>query len=556
MCPTAKLPRVLSVVALVTPLLLSCGRPREDAALNVASRGVEFLHRNGMVGKLWLHEIMGVGGALFDYDQDGDLDLYLRQSDAASGDGDRLYANRWREQGRVLFEDVSEVAGIGDLGYGMGVAVGDIDGDGWLDLYLSNYGPDIMLRNARGRFEQIDGPWMTESWSASASFLDLEPDGDLDLFVARYVDFTPARQVHCRAPDSMPDYCGPSSYSGLPDALYRNDGNLAWSDVSQAAGISSQAMAGLGVVALDLNDDRLTDIFVANDADPNQLWINQGDGRFVEEGVVRGVAVNADGRSEAGMGIAVDDVDDDGRLDLFLTHLASESHTLYVAQGNGQFEDQTARWGLGSPAISKTGFGVGFLYLNDDDERDLMIANGAVSIDAAQRAQGEALPLREPQQVLLKRGPRRFEPVHDPGGPLFESPMVGRGIAFGDLDDDGDTDFALMQNHGSPAIVLNEQQFTHPWIGLRLLQPGEGEAWVDALGASVALQVADDHVRVASYRRDGSYLSSNDPRLMFRLPRGASGPLARVVWPDGREQLFGPLELGQYHTLRYSAEKR
>lgn len=542
--------------AVLLPTLQSCGDASPEVVLIEESGAVAFQHRNGMVGELWPHEIMSVGGALFDYDQDGDLDLYLRQSDAASGDGDRLYANRWREQGRVLFEDVSEVAGIGDLGYGMGVAVGDIDGDGWLDLYLTNYGPDIMLLNAGGRFEQIDGPWMTESWSASASFLDLEPDGDLDLFVTRYVDFTPERQVHCRAPDSMPDYCGPGSYSGLPDVLYRNDGNLTWSDVSQAAGIMSQAMAGLGVVALDLNDDRLTDIFVANDADPNQLWINRGDGRFVEEGIVRGVAVNADGRSEAGMGIAVDDVDNDGRLDLFLTHLASESHTLYVAQGNGQFEDQTARWGLGSPAISKTGFGVGFLYLNDDDERDLMIANGAVTIDAAQLAQGDVLPLREPQQALLKRGPRRFEPVHDPAGPLFGRPMVGRGTAFGDLDNDGDTDFVLMQNHGSPAIVLNEQQFTHPWIGLRLLQPGEGEAWVDALGASVALQVADDHVRVASYRRDGSYLSSNDPRLIFRLPRGASRPQVRVVWPDGREQLFGPLEPGQYHTLRYSAEKR
>ena len=450
---------------------------------------------------------------------------------------------------KVRFVDVTRTSGIEALGYGLGVATGDIDNDGWVDLYVTNLGPNQLLRNNRdGTFTDITKQSNTDDsrWSTSASFLDYDRDGWLDLFVANYVDFSIDLKRECFAKNSARDYCGPDSYDAAPDRLFHNRGNGTFEDVTAALGIDKAFGAGLGVVAADLNSDGWVDVYVANDGDPNILWINsRGKGPFQDDALLAGVALNGAGRAEAGMGVDAADIDGDGKEDLFLAHLDGESNTLYATTGSGFFEDQTVRKGLHAPSLPFTGFGTGFLDYDNDGRLDLLVMNGAVRIQERQARAGEAYPLQQRNQ-LFKGSTDGFVEVTGGVGAVMKIEEVSRGAVFGDIDNDGDTDFVVTNNSGPARLVLNQVAGEGNWLGLRLLT-GQGR---DAYHARVSVRLPNGETLSRRIRTDGSYCSARDPRALIGLGENQTVDVVRVEWPDGMVEEWRDPKLNRYLTLR------
>ena len=512
-----------------------------------AALGLDFVHQSGRSGERYFPEINGPGSALFDADGDGDLDLYLVQGGSLEAGPDpalagRLYRNRLREDGRLGFEDMTAASGLVADGYGMGAAAGDIDNDGDVDLYLTSFGPNQLWRNTGdGRFEDVTlaaGAGLDDPrWSTSAAFLDYDRDGWLDLVVSTYTDFTLAGHKACYAPNGAIDYCGPLSYDPLPDRLLHNLGDGRFEDVTAAAGLGAAYGPGLGVVVADFDGDGWPDIYVANDGMPNQLWINRDGQRFDDTALLAGVAMNAKGAAEAGMGVVADDFDGDLDVDLFMTHLTDETNTLYLNDGGGLFEDATARSGLGGASLAYTGFGVGSLDIDGDGWLDLLVSNGAVRINPAQLGmpQDPADPqaaYRMPRQAYRNLGGRFVEATASAGD--LGGPAVGRGASFGDLDDDGDPDAVLNDNDGPVQVLVNQLGAPAGWLGLRLLTP-EGR---DAYGARVTFRLSSGRALLRLARADGSHLASNDPRALAAF--GAEDGVAEVevTWPDGRREAW------------------
>jgi enediyne biosynthesis protein E4 len=525
--------------------------------------GLNFVHENGATGKYYMPEVMGSGAALFDYDNDGDLDVYLvqwgnlddidRAPDAAMSS--RLFRNdlvtgtgvSGTDGKRTLrFTDVTRQTGVGRERFGMGTAVADYDNDGDLDLFVTAYGPDTLYRNnGNGTFTDVTAAaglkkagtdWI---WSSSAAFLDYDRDGDLDLFVANYVDFTPATNKLCYDSVGARDYCTPRAYRPVPDRLFRNEGNGTFTDVSDAAGITKADGAGLGVSTGDYDGDGWLDLYVANDATPNQLWINQKNGTFADMGPVSGAAVNASGNPEGSMGIASGDYDADGDEDLFVTNIVGETYALYVNNGRGDFDDQRIRAGIAQPTAAFTGFGTDWFDYDNDGWLDLFIANGAVNIIPSQR--GEKAPFRMINQLFRNLGstagsPVRFADMTAQAGPAFARPEVNRGAAFGDIDNDGDVDVLVTTNAGPVRLLLNQASQTagadstrNHWLQIRLDQPGRNRF---AVGARVGIERAGKPTLWRRVRAEGSYLSSSDHRLHIGL--GASSTIDAVIveWPN------------------------
>lgn len=519
-----------------------------------AAAGLNFQHFTGSIGEYFLPEVMGAGVALFDYDGDGDLDVYLLQGtmlDPAKDlsqarfppprhnwPGNRLFRNELIPEGKLAFRDVTAEAGVGNIGYGMGVAVGDYDGDGDLDLYVTNFGPNVLYRNnGNGTFSDVTREAGVDDprWSASAAFVDYDRDGDLDLFFANYIDFTIANNKHCFDPTGGRDYCTPTTYHPAPDRLFRNEGGGKFVDVSNAAGLGAAFGNGLGVVCADLDNDGWIDLYVANDGTANQLWRNKGDGTFEDTALMAGAAYDADGRSEAGMGVTAGDFDGDGDEDLFMTHLAQETNTLYVNNGRGIFRDETDRFGLGSVSMPYTGFGSEWLDYDNDGKLDLFIANGAVTI--MERLRGEPYPFH--QKNLLLRGGEdgRYTDASASAGPALELSEVSRGAAFGDIDNDGDVDIVVSNNNGPVRLLLNQIGSARP--GLRVRLRGRG-ANLEAIGARLALLRAGKPPVWRRAHRDGSYLSSSDSTVFFAVENEQVEGIG-VVWPGGRRERFADL---------------
>lgn len=499
--------------------------------------GPAFTHEAGDTGRWHMPEIMGGGAALFDADNDGRLDAYLVNGTFRWGGGEPGEAppvNRFfRQDASGHFVDATEESGLGDPGYGMGVAVGDMDNDGDIDLFVTNEGPDQLYRNrGDGRFENvtrsagIDGPF----WSASASFFDYNRDGFLDLYVTRYVKYDPTRQ--CFDGIGRPDYCGPRSFPYLSDVLFRNNGDGTFTDVTEPAGIAAVRAPGLGVVCEDLDDDGWLDVYVANDLEANQLWLNQHDGTFRDEAIIRGAAFDLNGQAESGMGLLAADLDGDLRADLFMTHLQGQTNTMYRNLGaTVGFADDTGRIGLAAGCLPHTGFGTAAVDADLDGDLDLLVANGRAF--RGDPPSGVRLPapwnyFAEPNLFYINEG-GTFRLAEEEGAAFCEPMEVGRGLAVGDIDADGDLD-VLLANIGAPAhLYRNDAPRRGSWLTVRARDPRLNR---DAIGARITVQLGDRRV-ARTVTANLGYLSASDPVTSFGLGPATEVAGIQVRWPDG-----------------------
>ena len=508
-----------------------------DVAPNL---GLLFDHSSGVEGEFLLPEVMGSGLAVFDYDGDGDLDVYFVNADAhpSVDAGNRLF----RRDADGVFRDATIEAGLGDTGYGMGTALGDIDNDGDLDLLVTNDGPNRLYRNnADGTFSDITESAGIEGsrWSTSAAFCDIDDDGLLDLYIANYVTNEPP--YACASGTGEPDYCGPNAYRGVPDRLYRNDGTR-FVDISAASGIARTARNGLGVVCFDLDGDARDDFLVANDGERNQLWINEGDGKFVDRGVRFGVATNIEGDTEASMGIALGDVDGDLRLDALMTHLGGETNTLYLADPMGLLLDSSALSGVGFPSVADTGFGVALADLDQDADLDLAVANGRVQRGAGSTAppNGETPPdafgrlYAEPNLLMVNNGQGWFDDRCEASPGFCATTEVGRGLLTADIDADGDLDILVTNANGPARLYRNDIPGKGNWLKLRLADPVLNR---DAIGATVRVRLGDTW-QTRPVVHATSYLSSADAEVHFGLGSAQAVDEIVVTWPDGARERF------------------
>ena len=386
-------------------------------------------------------------------------------------------------------------------------------------------------------------------WSVPCAFLDYDRDGWLDLYVGNYVDHRVASNKRCYTDAGYLDYCGPKAYEGEPDRLFRNRGDGTFEDVTRRSGLGVSFGPALGAVPADFDGDGWIDLYVANDGAANQLWLNRGDGTFDDGALLAGCAVNRDGAPEASMGVDAGDFDNDGDEDLFVSHLFKETNTVYVNDGSGVFEDATVRTGLGTPSWGFTGFGAGWLDFDNDGWLDVLVVNGAVVLIDELVQQGDPYPLHQENQLFRNTAQGGFEDVSARAGPAFRISEVSRGAAFGDVDNDGDTDVLIVNNAGPARLLINRSGQDRHWIGLRLLTR-EGR---DALGAWVGVFPGDGSSRWRRVRVAGSYGSSNDPRVLVGLGDVAEVDRVEIRWPDGSVERRGGVPVDAYTTIRQGA---
>ena len=529
--------------ALVALVLVSASGlvPHADTALPqfvdiTQQAGITFRHTNGASADKHLVETMGSGGLFFDYDGDGWIDIFivdggsLADASVARRAQHRLYHNR----GGGTFEDVTERSGIRHREYGMGTCAGDYDGDGRPDLYITNDGPNVLYRNrGDGTFTDVTTVARVGEphWSASCAFADLDRDGDLDLWVVNYVAADRRHSPFCGDTRvNVRFYCHPLRYDPLPSTVYRNEGNGSFSDVSAASGVGALRSNGLGVVVSDYDNDGLPDVFVANDTMPNFLFRNTGNLRFVETGLAAGIAVGADGKARAGMGIDTGDYDADGRLDLVITNLDFEMHTVHRGLERGLFAYSTVESGVGYPTLPFVGFGVAFLDFDNDAQLDIAIANGHILDNAPQFRAGSTYA----QRKLLFRNTtmRRFVEVGRTTGPAFAVTKVSRGLAAGDIDNDGDLDLLVTNNGQSAELLRNDGGNRANSLLVRLHGAGSN---TDAIGARVRL-VTGSRTQIRDIKAGTSYLSQNDLRAHFGLGNASAAERIDVLWPSGRTE--------------------
>jgi len=533
-------------------LLCACSRKeapspvvRQEVFADIAGKsGLIFTHATGAVGELHIPEIMGAGAALFDYDNDGDLDVFLVQSKGAS----QLFRNELVPGGALKFTDVTALSGIAYAGYGMGAATGDFDNDGHVDLLITGWQQTELYRNnGNGTFARAEFPF-PKVWSTSASFFDYDRDRLLDLVVLSYVDFNTTIHKKCQAATGESDYCTPRAYAPVSARLYRNEGSGKFRDTTEQAGLNRALGPGLGVAAADLNNDGWPDLFVANDTAPNHVWVNQRDGTFREKGIEAGAAYSEDGLAKAGMGVAAGDFDDDGDEDLFVVNLMREGATLLRNETPPSFEtpsflDITRSSGLYQITFDGTGFGTNWIDYDNDGLLDLFIANGAVTRREEQR--GQARPYREQNKLIRNLGGGMFRDVSDESGVLFSQRGISRGAAFGDIDNDGDTDIVVTQN-GGPAQLLRNQLRVTGWVSVRALDKNRR----DAYGAKVFLHRDDLPALMRRVHTDSSYCSAGDPRVHFGLGDKSRIGSIEIHWFDGSRERWRSPKSGRLLTLQ------
>jgi len=508
--------------------------------------GVDLRHVYAVEQRFWMPEISSGGLAFLDYDSDGALDLYLVQSGELMEESGGSYQNQLlRNVNGGRFEEVPEAAGANDDGYGHGCAVGDIDADGDVDLFVANVRADVMYRNESATFVDVtdEAGVAGSGWSASSAFVDIDNDGDLDLFVTNNLRWDPGGHIQCASQGRGHDYCSPKNHnSPSTDKLYINQGDGAFIAADDSRGILAKSGIGLGVAPADFDGDGDVDIYVANDSVPNHLWVNDGGGSFSEEALPRGCAVNGSGLAEAGMGVHAADIDSDGDWDLFMTHIHNETNT-YYRNNAGLFSDRTPVTGLSRPSMGMTGWGLGFHDFDHDAELDVFIGNGRVEIHEPLPPGGDVYA--EPNQLFRGAAGAFVEITASlPDVPLGST----RAVAFGDYDLDGDVDIAYLDRGASVRLLRNVSPKAGAWIGFRLLNR-HGSA---SIGAEVRIQ-AGSKTLLRQCQPAYSYCSSNDPSVVIGLGDLRSVPEALVRWPSGLEEVFVDMEVGAYYDLREGA---
>jgi hypothetical protein len=536
--------------------------------------GLDFVHFNGMSGEFYYPEIMPPGVALFDFDNDGDLDVFVVQGQMLGGKPlsaakpqpqrpgtltGRLFRNDLSiaaDGTRTLrFTDVTDASGIVTHGYSMGVATGDFNNDGCVDLYVTSLGRNQLFRNnCDGTFTDVSKVSRTDDdgWSISAAFVDYDRDGWLDLFVGNYLNYSVEANVHCFSMSGSLDYCPPHVYRPHPSHLYHNNHDGTFTDVTASAGMSREFGPALGVSTADFNGDGWIDIYVANDGLPNQLWINQHDGTFKNTALLSGAALSPEGEAKSSMGIDAGDFDNDGDEDLFITELTGQGDDLYVNDGTGAFEDRSARAGIRLASLPFTGFGAGWFDFDNDGWLDLMTVNGAVTQNIEALARNEPFSLQQRRQVFRNLGNGLFTDVTKQAGSVFEISEVGRGLAFGDIDNDGDEDVLVGNDSGPPRLLVNNVGNRKHWVGLRLVGAAAGGKVRDMVGARAAVIRSDGLTVWRRARADGSYGSASDPRVLVGLGDSTGPVTVRVIWPDGRREEVKGVPIDKYTTLTES----
>jgi hypothetical protein len=505
-----------------------------------AAAKITWKHDNLVTPEKYFIETMGGGGAFLDYDQDGWMDIYLVNSSATEYHKPKAPIRNalYRNNGDGTFSDVTEKAGVAGRGFGQGVATGDYNNDGHPDIYITNYGKNILYRNnCDGTFTDVtDKAGVGDSrWSTSAAFFDYDNDGLLDLFVCNYLDWDFSKNIFCG--ENRPgyrSYCHPNNYKGISNALYRNNGDGTFSEVTKKAGIESAEGKGLGVVCADYNDDGWMDVFVANDAVRNFLFVNNRDGSFTESGLIAEVAYGLAGKPQSGMGCDLGDFDSDGLPDLIVTNIELEPNNIYHNNGDETFTDNTVRVGLAKVALLFSGFGVRFADYDNDGDLDLVIANGHPLDNIHLFRDGVAWAERP---FVHDNTGGVFRDVSDERGEAMKKAYSGRALAMGDYDNDGDEDFLLVQNGGAPVLLRNDGGNRNNWIGLHLEGTRSNR---DATGARVTLTAGD--LKIVRHLVGGSsYAAAHDPRLVIGIGGRTRIDSVEIRWPSGStEKIEGP----------------
>jgi hypothetical protein len=516
--------------------------------------GVAFSHANSATSSKYLVETMGGGVALLDYDNDGRLDIFFTNgakiddpmpADKQPDKSDKRFWNRLYHQNTDgTFTDVTDKAGLSGAAqnrYGMGVAVGDYDNDGFEDLYVTSYGANTLYRNNHdGTFTDVTARAGVAAggWSASAGFFDYDNDGHLDLFVTRYVTWSFEANRYCgEKPPGARAYCHPDNFDGITNILYHNNGDGTFTDVSQKSGIASASGKGLGVAFADYDDDGYPDIYVANDSVQCFLYHNDRDGTFTEAGLLAGVGLNEDGKVFAGMGVDFSDYDNDGRPDILVTDLSNERYMLFHHNGDGSFRDVRNSSGVGAATLTFSGWSTRLFDYDNDGWKDIFVAQGHV-MDTIDKTSPN-LSYRQPP-LLLRNDHGRFTRVV--AGAAFQQDWAGRGAAFGDLDNDGDIDI-VVSNVGQRAIVLrNDGGNRQHWLGIRATGHTSNR---DGIGCRVKVVSASDVTQFFTINTAVGYLSASDKRLLVGLGADAMAKLVEIRWPSGIVQRFENVKTGQ-----------
>lgn len=513
--------------------------------------GLEFLHINGPADhKDYIPEAKGGGIGLLDYDGDGWLDIYVVQGSTVEGvrSDDNPHGALFRNRRNGTFENVTATAGLTRTGWGMGIGAGDFDNDGHVDIYLTYLGPNVLYHNrGDGTFRDVtDAAGVGDPrWSTSAAFGDYDGDGFLDLYVANYItldmDNLPSRGCSHRGNMVL---CGPSGLEGAAGILYRNNGDGTFRDVTEASGaVDAGRYYSLGVVWADLNNDGHLDLLVANDATPNLLFVNRGDGTFEEMGFLSGLAVNADGLEQAGMGVDAADYTNDGLLDVFMTHFALEYSTLYQNKGGLLFEDVTAQARIVEPEWLLVSWGARFVDFDHDGWKDIIHSNGHVYPYLITAGLSETYG--QPKSLYLNNRDGTFSDVSRDVGPDVQVPRVGRGVAFGDYNNDGAIDFVVANMNGSPALFRSDQRNGNHWVMFRTVGRKSNR---DGIGARIEVTTGDLR-QVWEVKRTLGIYSVSDSRAHFGLGESAVIDRVTVRWPRGIVQEFTDVTADRHYIV-------
>ena len=549
------------LLALAAFALLTATASEPDLRFSdaTAASRLGFTHANSATSNKYLPETMGGGVALFDYDNDGRLDVFFTNGarltdpmpvDAMPDKSAPEFWNRlYRQNEDGTFADVTERAGLTGMPqnlYGMGVAVGDYDNDGFDDLYVTSYGRNTLYRNAGdGTFDDVTARAGVGAggWSASAGFFDYDNDGALDLFVTRYVEWTFQNNGYCGdKPPGHRAYCHPDNYQGVSNVVYRNNGDGTFADVSAATGVAAAIGKGLGVAFADFDDDGFADVYVANDSVQSFLFHNTGGRTFDEIALMAGVGFNEDGRTFAGMGVDFADYDNDGRPDVFVTDLSNERYRLFRHNGDGTFRDVTNSSGVGGATLPYSGWSTRFVDLDNDGWKDIFAAQGHVMDTIDKTAPN--LSYQQPP-LLLRNQAGRFTRVV--AGEPFGQARAGRGAAFGDLDNDGDVD-VVMSSVGQPALVLrNETGHRKRWLGIEAVGTRSNR---NGIGAKIKVVTASGLTQRFEVGTAAGYLSASDPRVFVGLDRDETAALVEIRWPSGAVQTLEGVKAGQVVTVK------